>query len=281
MKRRTIVYVMNRKTTDAQINEAAEAAAQDQNHLHCLLLAALPSLPTYFYGGTAYGGVILPDNWSDIVANGKNELVERVDEVEKLLAKSAVSGDVQSAMCVSVDIKHHVARAARVSDEVHFAPNLRDTPEFFYEAAAGVLFHTPVGFRVNGAADLKCERVFIAWNSSDAAASAVHAALPYLKEAKEVVIACIDPVVTAEKDGQDPGTDVAAWLSHHGCNVTVSQFPSGGRNTARCIQDHANEFGADLVVMGAYGHARMIQTVFGGTTQSMLEQTDLPVLFAH
>lgn len=281
MKRRTIVYVMNRKTTDAQISEAAAAAAQDENHLHCLLLGSVPSLPTYFYGGTAYGGMILPDNWSEVVENSKPELVERVQKVEKLLAKTGVSGDVQSAMCVSVDIKHHVARAARVSDEVHFAPNLRDTPEFFHEAAAGVLFHTPVGFMVNGKAGQQCDRIFVAWDSSDAAASAVHAALPYLKEAKEIVIACIDPIVTAERDGQDPGTDVAAWLSHHGCKVTVSQFPSGKRDVAQCIQDRATEFGANLVVMGAYGHARMIQTVFGGTTKTMLEQTDLPVLFAH
>lgn len=281
MKRRTIVYVMNRKTTDAQINEAAQAAAQDQNHLHCLLLGSVPSLPTYFYGGTAYGGMILPDNWAEVVEHGKDELVGRVAQVEKLLAKSGVSGDIQSAMCVSVDVKHHVARAARVSDEVHFAPNLRDTPDFFYEAAAGVLYHTPVGFSINNTPGKKPERIFVAWNSSNAAASAVHAALPYIKEAKEVVIACIDPVVTAERDGQDPGTDVAAWLSHHGCNVTVSQFPSGGRDVAECIQDRASELGADLVVMGAYGHARLIQTVFGGTTQSMLEQTELPVLFAH
>ncbi|MGB5863213.1 MAG: universal stress protein, partial [Sulfitobacter sp.] len=139
----------------------------------------------------------------------------------------------------------------------------------------------PVGFVINGKAGQKCDRVFVAWDSSDTAASAVHAALPYLKEAKEVVIACIDPVISVERDGQDPGTDVAAWLSHHGCTVTVSQFPSAGRNVAQCIHDRAREFGADLVVMGAYGHARMIQTVFGGTTRTMLDQTDLPVLFAH
>ncbi|WP_375543807.1 hypothetical protein [Leisingera aquaemixtae] len=33
--------------------------------------------------------------------------------------------------------------------------------------------------------------------------------------------------------------------------------------------------------MGAYGHSRLRQAVFGGTTRSLLEQTALPVLFAH
>ena len=109
----------------------------------------------------------------------------------------------------------------------------------------------------------------------------MHVALPYLRAAKQVVVACFDPVSTVESDGADPGTDVAAWLSHHGCKVTVSQFPTGGREVAQCILDRAREQGADLVVMGAYGHSRMIEAILGGTTRTMIEQTDMPVLMAH
>jgi nucleotide-binding universal stress UspA family protein len=114
----------------------------------------------------------------------------------------------------------------------------------------------------------KATTVFLASDSSEGAASAAHAALPYLKAAKEVVVGCIGPVMTNERDGQDPGTDVAGWLSHHGCKVTVSQFPSGGRDIGRCVLARAQEIGADLVIMG-------------GTTRSMIEQTNLPVFLAH
>jgi nucleotide-binding universal stress UspA family protein len=114
----------------------------------------------------------------------------------------------------------------------------------------------------------KATTVFLASDSSEGAASAAHAALPYLKAAKEVVVGCIGPVMTNERDGQDPGTDVASWLSHHGCKVTVSQFPSGGRDIGRCVLARAQEIGADLVIMG-------------GTTRSMIEQTNLPVFLAH
>ena len=141
--------------------------------------------------------------------------------------------------------------------------------------------HSPIGLSLNRPASLNIARVFVAWDSTEAATSALHAALPYLKEAEEVVIGCIDPVMTAESSGQDPGTDVAAWLSHHGCTVKVSQFPSGGREVAECLQDRAKEFGADLVVMGAYGHTRWVEALFGGTTRSMMEQVDLPVFMAH
>ena len=281
MNRRTILFVMNTDTSDDQVSLAAEAAAQDQNHLVCLLLGAAPVLPMYAYGVPPYGGMNIPDNWTDTVADAQKEQHKRVDAIEALLAKSGVSGEVQSAMCATIEVKHRVARSARVSDEAFLAANLRDTPELLREAASGILDHSPIGFRLNGSPLQSTDRVFVAWDSSEASASAVHAALPYLKGAKEVVIGCFDPVMTSEGDGIDPGTDVAAWLSHHGCNVTVSQFPSGGRSVGECIQDRAQEFGADLVVMGAYGHARMIQTVFGGTTRSMIEQTALPVLFAN
>lgn len=281
MKRRTILFVMNTKTPDSQISEAAEAAMRDENHLICLLVDAAPNLPAYAYGMSPYGGVTIPDNWGELISEAQEKQTARVQEVEALLAKSNTSGDVQSAVCVTVDVKHVVARAARVSDEALFADNLRDSHDIMREAASGVLFHSPIAFRINGTAGEPIDRVFVAWDSSKAASSAVHAALPYLKGAKEVMISCIDPVMTTHSDGQDPGTDVAAWLSHHGCNVTVSQFPSGGREIADCIEDRAREFGADLVVMGAYGHARMVQTVLGGTTRSMIEQKTLPVIFAH
>ena len=281
MNRRTILYVMNAETPDNQISDAAEAAAATEDHLICLILGESPALPMYAYGISPYGGMNIPDNWAELVTEAQKKQNDRVQAVEALLAKSNTSGDVHSAMCATIDMKHHVAQAARVSDEAFFAKNLRDTPDILREAASGILFHSPIGFRLNGSYSQKPERIFVAWDGSAGASSAVHAALPYLKEAQEVVVGCIDPIMTSEQDGQDPGADVAAWLSHHGCKVMVTQYPSGGQDVSRCIQDRAREFGADLVVMGAYGHARMIQTVFGGTTRSMMEQLDLPLLLSH
>jgi nucleotide-binding universal stress UspA family protein len=281
MKRQTILFVMNAQTPDAQIHAAAESTAADNDHLVCLLIDMAPALPMYAFGVPPYGGMNIPTNWGELVVKEQQAQHARVQEVEALLAKSNASGDVQSTMCATVDVKHIVARSARVSDVAHLAPNLRDVPEVFREAASGVLFHSPIGLRLNGSVSQSDDRIFVAWDSSKASASAIHVALPALKNAKEVVIACIDPFMTPDRNGQDPGVDVAAWLSHHGCKVTVSQFPSGGLEVAECIHERAKEFGADLVVMGAYGHARMIQSVLGGTTRSMIEQTKLPVLLAH
>ena len=121
----------------------------------------------------------------------------------------------------------------------------------------------------------------IAWNTSLPAAGAVRAALPLLKTAKSVTIMSIDPTMSETADGEDPGANLAKWLSHHGCNVTVQQVPGGGADTGKVMLRRAKDIGADLIVMGAYGRSRLREAIFGGTTRSMIEQTEMPVLLSH
>jgi nucleotide-binding universal stress UspA family protein len=102
-----------------------------------------------------------------------------------------------------------------------------------------------------------------------------------LRQADEVLVATIDPIMSEFRDGEDPGVDVAKWLTHHGCKVDVQQYPSGGHDIGDCILDHSKEYGADLIVMGSYGHSRTRQAVFGGTTRTLIEQTDQAVFLAH
>lgn len=39
--------------------------------------------------------------------------------------------------------------------------------------------------------------------------------------------------------------------------------------------------GADLLVMGAWGHSRMSEWILGGITRYMLQHSDIPLLLAH
>lgn len=281
MENTTTLLVIDIDTADTVIADLAESAFQKKTHLSCLMIGPSPVPSMYAFGFAPYSGMHLPDNWGEVLKSSQKALTDREEEIEVLLARSGVSADVQSVLCPTADIKNMVARHARVCDIAYIAPNLRARSDAMHEVAHGVLFNSPIGLMLNASPSKDADRVLVAWNTGAAASSAVHAALPYLRAAKDVVVACFDPVATAEGEGADPGTDVAAWLSHHGCSVTVSQFPTGGREVGQCILDRAKEQGADLVVMGAYGHARMIETIFGGTTRTMMEQTGLPVLLAH
>lgn len=278
MKHSTTLLVIDPTTPDDVIKAQADVALGDQTQLNCLMLGAAPALPVYAYGTPPYGGMNIPDDWGTTLNETRAALTKRETQIETLLAKTGVSAKIDSLLCATIDVKNVVAQHARVCDIAHIAI---DDPAMSREVAHGVLFKSPIGLMLNGSPSAKADHVFVAWNSSEAAAVAVHTALPYLKAAKEVTIACFDPHATQDHEGADPGTDVAAWLSHHGCKVSVSQFPTFGREVAQCIQDRAAELGADLVVMGAYGHSRLMEAVFGGTTRTMMEQTKQPVLLAH
>ena len=281
MKNSTILLVINNNTSDQYIEGLAQDCREYDIHLTCFLMSAGVASPPMIYGTPLYGTIDIADNWTHLLDEAVRVQKERVDEIETVLARAGGSADVQSMLCAPDHASEYIARRARVCDLALLAPNLRDTPHFFNEAAHGVLFKSPIGLLMNASPVLKVKRALIAWDSSPAAAAAVHAALPYLKESDEVNIACFDPVTSQDKAGVDPGTDLAAWLSHHGCHVVLSQDPSGGKEIGKCIQDRAKEVGADLVVLGAYGHSRLVQAVLGGTTRSMLEQTELPVVMGH
>ena len=281
MKNSSILLMLNSETDDKYIENFARVALNENIHVSCFLLSAGVAMPPMIYGASLYGTIDISDNWQQLLNEALAKQHKRVEKIEQILAQVGGSADVQSILCSPADTSDHIARRAGVCDLAVLAPSLRAPAQYFNEAAYGILYQSPIGLMANAMPNLNVKHVLIAWDGSHSASSAVHRALPYLKEADEVTVACFDPMTSRAGTGADPGADLASWLSHHGCRVTVSQEPSGVKEIATCIQDRARELGADLVVMGAYGHSRLIQAVFGGTTRAMLEQVELPILMAH
>ena len=124
------------------------------------------------------------------------------------------------------------------------------------------------------------ERVIVAWNASREARRAVADALPLLVGAHSVTILVVDPQKNS-RHGEEPGADVALYLSRHGANVVVEQVQSNGRQIADVILDFAKRNDGDLIVVGAYSHARAAQMIFGGVTTSLLRDATVPLLIAH
>lgn len=281
MPHQTCLFVLDLQTSDAAITDLANHARDVSAHLVCLLLGQAPTLPMNAYGAMPYGGMSIPDDWPAAIENAKQEMRSRTDELQKILSQTGVSGEVVPVLCADADIKTHVARRALACDVASIAPNLRASPTHFREASHGILFGSPLPLVLNTKPTQTAKRVFVAWDESKRASRAIHAARSYLEPGQEVIVACFDPDRTGDSNGGEPGADVAAWLGHRGCKVTLAQYPSGGIETGRCILDRSAEVGAGLVVMGAYGHSRMREAVFGGTTRTMLDQETMPVLFAH
>jgi nucleotide-binding universal stress UspA family protein len=131
------------------------------------------------------------------------------------------------------------------------------------------------------AATMPPRRAMVAWDGSREAARAVHDALPLLRLAEEAIILIVDARDLGTRVGQQPGADVAAHLAHHEVRARVKPVQSGRTGIGELILAQAGEEGADLLVMGGYGHSRLREMLVGGVTRHLLEHTTVPVLFSH
>lgn len=124
--------------------------------------------------------------------------------------------------------------------------------------------------------------VMVAWNHSREAVRAIDSALPLLAAAERVDVIAVDPRVDDEQaHGVLPGADLCAHLARHGVRAEAQAVQSGRRSVGQTLLERAAADGADLVVMGAYGHARWRELVLGGATAHVLRHASVALLMAH
>ena len=121
-------------------------------------------------------------------------------------------------------------------------------------------------------------KAIVCWDASVAAARAVAGALPLLRRAGKV------EVLRVSEEGQAPadlpGFNIARHLVRHGVSATLKDLPPAA-DAAAAILSYAAENRPDYLVMGGYGHWKMREFVFGGTTRTMLSSMPAPLFMAH
>lgn len=118
------------------------------------------------------------------------------------------------------------------------------------------------------------QRLLIAWNGSREAARALKDALPFCIGAQ---------AVTVYAGGEDAAATLeaaAALLRRHAIAVRTETAEGAGSSAGASLLEAAAAHGADLIVMGAYGHSRLREIVLGGATREVLRQARTPVLFS-
>jgi len=121
-------------------------------------------------------------------------------------------------------------------------------------------------------------QILVGWNASREARRVVADALPFLLAAPSVTVLVVDSHERADRHGEEPGADIALYLARHGAHVEVEQVSSRGSPVADIILSYAADHGVDLIVIGAYSHARPVEMVFGGVTRTLLKEAPVPVL---
>ncbi|VTU36337.1 Universal stress protein family protein [Variovorax sp. PBS-H4] len=117
--------------------------------------------------------------------------------------------------------------------------------------------------------------VLIAWKETREAARALSAALPWLVRAQSV------HAVSYGEDAEASLRSLQRYLNAQGVNAAMQHGDPDEREVGERVLSTAADVGADLLVMGCYGHSRAREWVLGGATRSMLQSMTLPVLMSH
>jgi nucleotide-binding universal stress UspA family protein len=119
----------------------------------------------------------------------------------------------------------------------------------------------------------------VAWDGSVAATRAVAGALPLLRLARRVEVIGLGDALPPTCTPQEPCTALASWLGSHGIEAHTCRKQQS--DTGKALLSEAVDIGATLLVMGAYGHSRLHESLTEGVTATVLRWTRIPLLIAH
>ncbi len=121
------------------------------------------------------------------------------------------------------------------------------------------------------------KRVLVAWNGKREAVRAIADALPFLETASEVTVLSVNP----DENAADMERDLQKWMAAHSIKGRARTTTVKDVDVGDVILSAAADASADLIVMGAYGRARVRELVLGGATHTIFRHMTAPVLMSH
>lgn len=263
-----LLLVHDDEGQEARLQAALDVTRALGGHLSCIDVTIPPQVIAY----ADYNVFIAPA----LIAQQRDLGSANRAQVEARLANEDVPWDWRDTMGIPADA---INEGAGLADLIVLSSRL-DAPEpselrnlagQVARKSARPVLAVPAG---SEGLDLRGPAL-VAWDGSREADEALRQAVPLLRLASEVILLEID-----KPDEAFPAEEAARYLSRNDIHATVATAP---RETSvpATILARAHAAGATYIVMGAYGHAPIVETAFGGVTRSMLKESDLPLLLAH
>lgn len=264
---------------DNLLRTAAGIAGANNAHLSGIYV--IPSVEVY----AAYAGMAM----ADVVDTQRKRYLELAGSVKEKFAHAldanGLQGDFHQLDAINMSVSREFCEAARVADLAIIAQVDRDTycgveAEFAENVVLGA--GRPVLIVPRGKAfDAIGSKVVMGWNGSREAARACFDALDVASPDADVTLVWVDPQKSRDEAGNVPGSELASALARHGLKVTAEPMPTSDEDAGSALLAKAADVGADLLVMGAYGHSRVREFVFGGASETVIRGAQLPVLMSH
>lgn len=218
--------------------------------------------------------------WLDERARHRTELFSKKEILRGWYDEVRLSCDVEAVFAEAFRVDNAVGDRARFMDLVVVGPDIISDTTTLNAVLDGALFHAHAPVLLIPDARRLCpiERAAIAWSMAPETAAAVRDSMPLLKLAKEVVLVSVDP----PDDFDMQVSRLTNYLSRHGVTVkTVERIPRNGRSIVEALDTYVEGLQADLIVMGAYSHSKMLERIIGGTTDSVIARPTGTVFMAR
>ncbi len=277
MTYKTVLLVADAENYDSDLRTAADICVAGDAHLSVFLVKLAAPVPLGDYAAMSVA-------WLDVRAGDTEKLGDAVMNSRATLERLGVSFDVHGSYPEEAWAEDEIGERARYADVTLVGTSLKASSRLRSHAIEGALFRSARPVLLSGnrqSVTLTPKKVLLAWNSTMEATRAAREALDMMKNADSVNVVLVDPKAAPARNGEEPGADVATYLARHGIEVTVDRLPSAGRPVNEVLLQHALDNAADLIVMGAYGHSRVRERMFGGVTKAMIESPAVPVLMVH
>lgn len=243
------------------------------------LAAGLPQIPIELY---ANGFAMIPSAAPSLTELDRAELDAEFNRAAELFAEVTATSGIATEWRAKLELPAvALAEAANAADLVVTGGGSDSLFSDYHLAATGDLIMRvgrPALSVPDGIGALDARNIVIAWKSTREARRAVADAMPFLTRAEKVHI-----VQIGEEDGDasQSADDLKSLLAHHEVFAHVESEPRGERPIHEQIVKAARRHDADLIVAGAYGHARLREWILGGMTRGLLAESPVCCLLSH
>lgn len=257
------------------IENAVRFAKKHEANLTGLYPLELPEFPGYV-------AAQLP---KEIIDKNRSYFMEHANDAEAAFTEACTTAGIHwDWHCLEGERAQLIIENGRLSDLILLAggqnggtaPTGESSSRIMLESGRPVLLlpSTPIP-------DDTGSRVLVAWNGRREIVRAVHDALPLLESADWVKVVMVNPDTGAADYGDLPGSELCRHLARHDVKAEAMEVKAHGKADGAALLALADEENANLVVMGAYGHARWRELVVGGATDHVLRHAKLPVFLSH
>ena len=267
--RSILLHVADDEALEARTQVALDLARAFDGHLGCLQAVS------YDYGvpGEFYGGML---------ADRVPALREAAENLRARCERRLVPEDVRWNWEQADGRAHeHLLRRSALNDVVVLGSRepLSKDPSLLARYLI-MRLQTPMMLVPEHVKGLDCAgTAFVAWDGSGEASRALKAARPLLAKARSVVLASV--VDAQEKVFDLPAVEGAEYLSRHGIACEMVEFPLRHGSVAKTLAAGAAQRDAAYLVMGTYGHSRLVETILGGVTREIFDDPPLTVFTVH